>query len=246
MALLARTQEYSTLTLSPTWSHLSTRNSQALPAPINSDCTSQSQHSLLSQATFTFSQESDPIFRVPRFQGAHFKLSESFIRALLTRFAVRRLHSPPLPLGEHRTARGTVLHNNRASLMDQVVRRICLQCGRPRFHPWVGKMPWRRAWQPTPVFLPDGSHGQRSLAGYSPWGHKESDTTERLALSLLTGSETTYILCEQLRVGMSVLFRGSTASSGIVQHGKLPWGRLSTQQTDIVKVMHSKSSLFTS
>ena len=46
--------------------------------------------------------------------------------------------------------------------------------------PWVGKIPWRRKWQPTPVFLPGESHGQRSLAGYSPRGHKESDTTERL------------------------------------------------------------------
>ena len=41
-------------------------------------------------------------------------------------------------------------------------------------------MPWRKKWQPTPVFLPGKSHGWRSLAGYSPWGHKESDTTERL------------------------------------------------------------------
>ena len=39
---------------------------------------------------------------------------------------------------------------------------------------------WRRKWQPTPVFLPGGSHGQRSLVGYSPWGRKESDTTERV------------------------------------------------------------------
>ena len=38
--------------------------------------------------------------------------------------------------------------------------------------------PWRREWLPTPVFLPGESHGQRSLAGYSPWGHKESDMTE--------------------------------------------------------------------
>ena len=53
--------------------------------------------------------------------------------------------------------------------------------GRPGFHPWVGKIPWRRAWQPTPVFLPGESHGQRSLASYSPWGRKESDTTERLS-----------------------------------------------------------------
>ena len=50
------------------------------------------------------------------------------------------------------------------------------------FDPWVGKIPWRRKWQPTPIFLPGESHGQRSLAGYSPWGQKESDTTERLHL----------------------------------------------------------------
>ena len=46
---------------------------------------------------------------------------------------------------------------------------------------WVGKAPWRRAWRPTPVFLSGKSDGQRSLAGYNPWGHKELDTTERLS-----------------------------------------------------------------
>ena len=46
------------------------------------------------------------------------------------------------------------------------------------FGPWVGKIPWRREWQPTPVFLPGESHGQRSLAGYCPWVRKESDMTE--------------------------------------------------------------------
>ena len=42
----------------------------------------------------------------------------------------------------------------------------------------VRKIPWKRKWQPTPVFLPETSHGQKSLAGYSPWGHKELDATE--------------------------------------------------------------------
>ena len=42
----------------------------------------------------------------------------------------------------------------------------------------VTKIPWRRVWQPSPVFLPEKSHGERSLAGYSPWGHTESDITE--------------------------------------------------------------------
>ena len=46
------------------------------------------------------------------------------------------------------------------------------------FHPWVGNIPWRKAWQPTPVFLPRESQRQRILVGYSPWGHKESDKTE--------------------------------------------------------------------
>jgi len=51
-----------------------------------------------------------------------------------------------------------------------------LQCRNHRrcgFDPWAGKIPWRRAWQPTPVFLPGESHGQRSLASYSPWCRKE-------------------------------------------------------------------------
>ena len=52
---------------------------------------------------------------------------------------------------------------------------------RPGFDSWVGKIPWRRKWQPTPEFLHRISHGQRGLAGYSPWGHKQSDVTERLS-----------------------------------------------------------------
>ena len=52
------------------------------------------------------------------------------------------------------------------------------QCRRCGFNPLVRKMPWRRAWQPTPVFLPGESNEQRSLVGYSPLGQKESDTTK--------------------------------------------------------------------
>ena len=59
-------------------------------------------------------------------------------------------------------------------------KSVCLQCRRPGFDPWVGKIPWRRKWQPTPVSLPGESHGERSLVAYSPWGRKESDTTEWL------------------------------------------------------------------
>ena len=54
----------------------------------------------------------------------------------------------------------------------------CRKHKRLRFDPWVRKFSWRRAWRPTPVFLPGESHGQRSLEGYSPWGHKESVMTK--------------------------------------------------------------------
>ena len=51
---------------------------------------------------------------------------------------------------------------------------------------WVGKIPWRRAWQPTPVFLPGESYGQRTLEGHSPWGYKELDTTGCLSINNYT------------------------------------------------------------
>ena len=54
----------------------------------------------------------------------------------------------------------------------------CRRLKRCRFHLWVGKIPWRRAWQPTPVFLSGESRRQRSLVGCSLWGHKKLDTTE--------------------------------------------------------------------
>ena len=56
----------------------------------------------------------------------------------------------------------------------------CRRRKRLRFDPWVRKIPWRREWEPTPVFLPGDSHGQRSLVNCRPWGRKELDTTERL------------------------------------------------------------------
>ena len=62
-------------------------------------------------------------------------------------------------------------------LVAQMVKNLpAMQ--RPRFDPWVRKVSWRREWQPTPVFLPAESHGQRILVGYNPWGHKESDIIE--------------------------------------------------------------------
>ena len=64
---------------------------------------------------------------------------------------------------------GTVVKNEPTNTGD------AKRCG---FDPWIRKIPWRRNWQHTPVFLPGKFHGQRSLAGHSPWGREESDTTE--------------------------------------------------------------------
>ena len=62
--------------------------------------------------------------------------------------------------------------------------------GDPGLIPGLG-MPWRRKWQPTPVFLPGEFHGRRSPVGYDPWGHKESDTTKQLTLSHPAGNDQT-------------------------------------------------------
>ena len=74
-----------------------------------------------------------------------------------------------------------------SNLLPSWLRRwsVYLQCGRPGFKPWAGKIPWRGKWQSTPVLLPGKSHGQRSLVRYSLWGRQESDMTERLHFTSL-------------------------------------------------------------
>ena len=62
--------------------------------------------------------------------------------------------------------------------MDERKNEYSVLIGGPDFVSWVIRNCWRRKWQPTPVSLPGKSHGQRSLVGYSPWGHKESGMTE--------------------------------------------------------------------
>ena len=56
------------------------------------------------------------------------------------------------------------------------------QCRRCGFNPWAGKIPWKRKWQPTPVFLPGKSYGQRSLAGYSPRGYSQTQLSNLVYL----------------------------------------------------------------
>ena len=97
---------------------------------------------------------------------------------------MKKSHIQPQAHPPVSSIRGDVLklilcQNPGAFQVAQTVKNL-LQCGRPGFDPWVRKTPWRREWQPTPVFLPAESHGQRSPVGYSLWGHKESDMTEPL------------------------------------------------------------------
>ena len=69
------------------------------------------------------------------------------------------------------------------------------QCWGHGFDIWVGKIPWSRKWQPTPEFLPGKSHRQKSLAGYSPWGGKESNRMEHASvISTLKGFLTPWPL----------------------------------------------------
>ena len=67
------------------------------------------------------------------------------------------------------------------SLVAQTVKNP-LQCWRPGFNPWVRKIPWRRSWQPTPVFLPGESSWTKEPGRLSPWSHKASDTTKQLSI----------------------------------------------------------------
>ena len=82
------------------------------------------------------------------------------------------------------------------------------------------KIPCRRAWQSTPIFLPGGSHGQRSLVGYSPWGHKVSDTTEWLKCCYNTATWAIVLLC--LKSLMPTTCACSVMSDCLQLHG-LQW-----------------------
>ena len=69
-------------------------------------------------------------------------------------------------------------------------KESAFKCRRHRFSTWVWKIPWRRKWQPTPVFLPRKSHGQRSLAGYSSWGLRVGHDWETNTLVIIHGSDS--------------------------------------------------------
>ena len=90
-------------------------------------------------------------------------------------------------------------------------------------HLWVRKLPWRRAWQPTPVFLPGESRGQRSLAGYSPWGPKESDTTEASSHAHTSHYSFSSVFQDSFSVGVQwwLITRAAGGWLFTVTHGQL-------------------------
>ena len=109
-------------------------------------------------------------------------------------------------------------HNDKESACQ------CRRHKRCGFNPWVGKIPWSRKWQPTTVFLPGESYGQRSLAGNSPWGQKELNMTKWFS---------THILCPwtaQSMVGWdatiwSLMWKGAGGRKGetLGQNHFFPW-----------------------
>ena len=137
------------------------------------------------------------------------------------------------------------------------IKESASQCRRYGFDPWVRKIPWRREWQPTPVFLPGELHGQRSLAGYSPWGRKESDTTESVALSLsLTGArvslvaqtaknmpamQETWVQC----LGSEEALEKGMATHSSILAWRIPWteeaGRLNPQDNKELDTLSNNS-----
>ena len=114
--------------------------------------------------------------------------------------------------------------------MAQLVKNPLANAGDTRDHgfsSWVWKVPWRRRWQSTPVFLPGESHGERSLAGYNPQGHKELDMTEHAY---------TYIhICKiYSQWEFAVWHRSSTGYSVTPYRGGMTWevgGRFRREET---------------
>ena len=119
------------------------------------------------------------IIQEPAQDGTQASLWQTVIRLLWPEHKMGRGHSGKVQKAFFQISPSPIMsrglprwHSSKAS--------TC-QCRRLRFNPWVRKIPWGRKWQPTPVFLPGKLHGQRSLVGYSPWGHKELDTTKWLS-----------------------------------------------------------------
>ena len=119
-----------------------------------------------------------------------------------------QLASPQQPVGTH--AFSKLRGKEVAAWTSKHSAGVCQHCGGPTggsavkesacqsrrhgFHPWIRKIPWKRKWQPIPVFLPEKSDGQRSLAGYSPWDSKRvgHDLVNKQYLKWLANKDLLY------------------------------------------------------
>ena len=106
--------------------------------------------------------------------------------------------------------RGPCLLGN--NLVSSKLVKKYLQCRRPGYNHQVGKIPWRRKWQPTPVFLPGEFHGQRNRAGYSPWDHRELDTTVWLTFTFFFFFSLSNVRVHQYQPGKLIRNRNSWSS----------------------------------
>ena len=124
----------------------------------------------------------------------------------------------------------------RTSLIAQTVKNMPTM-QETWFNPQVGKIPWRRIWQPTLVFLPREAHGQRSLVGYSPWGCKQLDTTEQVTLSQHQGYIYRYMhvlvaqlcptLCDSMDCSLPDFSVHGISQAGILEWAAIPFSRSS-------------------
>ena len=109
----------------------------------------------------------------------------------------------------------------------------------PGFDSWVGKNLWRRKWQPTPVLLPGKSHGQRTLVGYSLWGGKESDMTERLHF---INEEVNKVKEESEKVGLKL----NIQKTKIMASSPITSWQINGKIVETVETSLSSFTLFTS
>ena len=132
----------------------------------------------------------------------------------------------------------------------------CRKHERCRFDPWVRKIPWRRSWQPTPVFVPGESHGQRSLAGSpsSPSGCKESDTTEATLHGFmdcsLPGSSVHGVLQARILKWVAISFCRGSSNPGIkpmspaLQADSFPLSHLGSPPGSVWRCTNSVSTFY--
>ena len=112
------------------------------------------------------------------------------------------------------------------NIIESTLLRICLPSKRHGFDPWVREIPWIRKWQPTPVFLPEKSHGRMSLGGYSLWGRRVGhDLTTKQQQFAEKRCERGFLALKQKPPSLSIQFR-KTACETVGGQGHYPASKI--------------------